>query len=201
MEKYSVNYSHWESTLKEFGDDFVSFHITISPENEEPFDVSIQYTRFKKQLMQMNPDIYQLLVKAEKSSAKWGPNQSACIKELESYGIDIAKLIMEMVPDIFNIEAEIKWMRNLIANPPDLQDFLSKMKESVAEIKKINEVYYHLCTEIEKTLSQKVIELYPVLVNSSPEYITKLGDIFSKHIPNFANDIFELISKAEEDAE
>lgn len=54
---------------------------------------------------------------------------------------------------------------------------------------------------MEKTLSQKIIELYPVLVNSAPENITRLGEILSRHIPNFANDIYKLISKAEGEAE
>ena len=201
MENYTLNYLRWESSKEELGDDCVTFYFEVKPENEEPFKSLIPYWMFKKHLEQMQPEYFKLLQKAEKSCTKWGPNESIYVKELEGYGIDVGKLVVEMAPKSFSIEAEIERNRNLRANPPDLSNFLSDMEDIVVGLKNSNEVYYHLCEELEKTLSRKIVELYPVLVNSSSGYITQLEDILITHIPKLADDLNELISKAEEDAD
>lgn len=201
METYTLKYLHWESSLEEFGDDFVYFYFQVKPKKEDPFDLFIPYGKFKKHLQQMHPEIFVLLEKAEKACRKWGPNESAYVKELTSYGIDLGKIVLEMIPEIFNIEQEIKRMQELKANPPDFDKILTEMQETIPAIKKSNADYYLLCEELEKTLSQKIIELYPVLVNSSSEHILKLEEILIRHIPRFAEDLCTLIDNAEEESD
>ncbi len=201
MTNYALKYSHWESSFEEFGEDFVTFYFYVEPENENPFVLLFDYGKFKELLQELKPEIYKLLEKAEKSCTKWGPNHSIYLKELEEYGIDIGNLVLEMAPIIFNIKAEIEHKRKLAATPPDLSRVLKEMNNLLPDIKKANTNYYRICEELEKILNQKIIDMYPVLINSSSKHITGLHEILVRHIPGLAEDLCDLINKADEDAD
>ncbi len=197
MKSYSLKYLGWESSLKEFGDDYVSFWFMVSPKDMASFRLFIQYVKFKQYLERIRPDIFNLLIRIEKTNKVWGPNESVYVKELEGFGINLGEMVMAMVPIIFDIDNEIELNKRVKTYPHNFNKLLIEMEKSISVAEESNKVYYKLCNELEKTLGEKIIELYPVLINSSSEHIIRLKELIDKYIPVFANEISNLVCNAE----
>ena len=198
MKKYTLKYDGWESLEEDLSEDVIFFHCIIAPENQQPFILILPYHKFKNQLKDMEPGIYELLKKAENETEKWGPHESEILHELISYGIDLEPIVINMFKQTYNIEAEIEHKAKMKTNPVKLNKMLAEMDEAAANLKAYNNYYYSICNTIEKAITNAMIEQFPVIMNSSTDCIKKLKSVLVKHIPKLADDLNQLVQEAEE---
>jgi hypothetical protein len=200
MKKFRIVYEGFHSLKEDIGDDFVLFDCEVFPEDEKEnsFPVNIPFYMIKREMEDRNPAVFNLIQHAKKRVSKWGMNDSEVIHELEECGVVLEDLVIKLIEDTIDLEEEEMRWKNLRANPGQLKDVLSGLNEAATEIKNETEIYNLLCTKIEKVLSNEIVALFPVIINSSSECIRKLSAILVEHIPDLAEDLCNLIDEAEE---
>ena len=137
-----------------------------------------------------------ILDKIKNRITGWGPQESLYVKELEECGIDLEKMVKKAVESNVDLAAEeIKW-NNLRSDPKTASLISENLEQAVSEIKIDNDQYYLLCTRLEKVITDEVVNLFPVLLNSSSEHIIELSHILVNYIPDLAEELNELIFEA-----
>lgn len=201
MAKFKIEYKGWQSLKEEFGDDTVFFDCEVYPEDdrERVFPVMLPFRNFKHYMEEIDADVYLVIRQVEKQITGWGPHESVTINELGECGIDIGALVIKVVGLKMDLEGEALRWKNIQANPSEAkaEAIVNDLSKSVSAIKTETENYYQLCNSMEKVITAEVVKLFPVIINSSPECITRLREVVVNHIPKFARDLNDLISKAE----
>jgi Protein of unknown function (DUF2664). len=198
MEKYHISYKGWFSMKEETGTDLVFFESTITSRNEEGFTflVNIPYRMVEEHIMAVIPAGKSIVEQIHKRISGWGMQESLYCKELVECGIDVGSMVQEIVKSKIDLEAEEQRIKSLQTTSASGKIDLDDIEDSLAEMKEESNNYYAICEAIEKVVTNEVTELFPVLLESSPEVIRELEEIMSIHIPNFAEALNDLVSKA-----
>jgi len=200
MKKFTIEYKGWESLKEDTGNDFIFFECTIHPEdtNETSFPVSLPLQLIEQQVEKTIPSGPAILLKIKEGITGWGPQESQIALELNECGIDVEAMVIKAVEANINLEAEAVRWSNLRSTPNLPNEILDDLEDSVSAVKTENENYFLLCTQLEKVISEEVLRLFPVILSSSSDCIRKFRGILVDHIPNFADDLTNLVSEAEE---
>ena len=198
MKKFTVEYNGWHSLKEETGDDFVFFdYIVYENENpEDAFPAFLPYEMIENEVEKTIDGGSAILDKIKNRITGWGPQEPLYVKELEECGIDLEKMVKKAVESNVDLAAEeIKW-NNLRSDPKTASLISENLEQAVSEIKIDNDQYYLLCTRLEKVITDEVVNLFPVLLNSSSEHIIELSHILVNYIPDLAEELNELIFEA-----
>jgi hypothetical protein len=199
MAHYTIIYTGWESLKEELGDDFVFFDAQAVSDDNPPvsFPLSMQFRRVISHAEKEIPAITGILENARKYIKAWGPQESALIRELEECGIDVPRMVVKAMQDSFDLEKEALQYSNLQPNIAAATELLKDFQEIIPAMKTQTITYYQLCEHLEKVITDEVVRLYPVLINSSPDCIRNLHSIMVRRIPDLADDLTQLVRGAE----
>lgn len=79
-----------------------------------------------------------------------------------------------------------------------VETIVSELGAMIPAIKAETVNYYQLCESLEKAINNEVISKFPVIMNSSPECLSELGNILSRHVSRLSEDLVNLIEKAQD---
>jgi hypothetical protein len=199
MPHYTLTNITWESMKEEFGDDAVFFS-AIGVSDDDPafrFPLVLPYRNFIRHATLEHPMIPEILVNAQKHISAWGPQESAMIRELAECGFNITELAKNAFENLYDLEQEAKRNADLMANRVPIEEIVNELGAMIPAIKTETVNYYQLCESLEKVINNEVIRQFPMIINSSPDCITELGDILSRHVSRLSDDLINLIAKAE----
>jgi hypothetical protein len=198
MEKFKIEYTGWQSQKEETGFDYVYFNAMIyaSENNKDTFPASIPYRKIEKQVEETIDGGAAILQQIKKRIRGWGPQESLYTKELEQCGIDLGTISVKYIEKNYDLEAEaIRWSKNSDGSA-DLVEMTEDLENNLVDIKSESTQYFLICERLEKVISNEIIELFPVLLNSSSSNIIEFEKILVKHIPNLAEDLNNLVFNA-----
>jgi superfamily I DNA and RNA helicase len=201
MKKYRIEYVGFDSLKEDLGEDFVTFNCNVYPEDkEEPFMVTIPFYMVERKLQEIDPELYSILEKIKRGIKKWGMHDSVTIHEMEECGIDVGALAIRVIEKIYDLEEEEKRQAYVKSTEGmnEVNVAFEGLAQSASQMKTENENYDLLCTRIEKVLTSEMLTLFPIIFNSSSENIIEFENILAKHIPDIAEDLCELITKADQ---
>ena len=198
--QYTVKYIGWGSTYEDFGVDFVDFRSMASAVDnpDQTFPVLLPYKVIIEQAEEMIPGVASIISQAQKQLKGWGLQESEIVRELEELGIDLESVVLKTIAAKVDLEKEfqrITDIRTCFDNLPD------EMKEFIivsSDIKTDAITHTALCTQLEKVITQQVVDQFPVIINSSPDCILQLQKILNRILPVLADELTTLIRKAEQ---
>lgn len=198
MEKYHICYEGWFSMKETSGTDLVYFNCTVTSLNEEgyTFPVNIPYRMVEEHIMAVIHAGKSIVEQIHKRIKGWGFQESLYCEELVECGIDLGPMVQEIIKNNIDLEKEEQRLKSLQTAKAPEETFLEEVENSLAEIKEESNNYYAICEAVEKAVTNEVTELFPVLLESSPEVIREMEEIMSLHIPAFAEALNDLVSKA-----
>ena len=197
--QYTIKYDGWESAFEEFGDDLVFFR-GIVHHNDQPdkvFPVILPYKTVQKRATEMFPAVADIIHQAKKNIKTWGPHESVLVREMEGLGIDLEAVVLKIIAIDINLDKEYQRIFSLNLSSDKIPDILKELGKEVSSIKSDTILYNSLCGQLEKVITDEVTTRYPVLLNSSSDYILQLETILTHHIPSLVSDLASLIHQAE----
>jgi len=198
MEKFKIEYTGWQSQKEETGFDYVYFNVMVHAceNNKDSFTVSIPYRKIEKEVEETIDGGVAILHQIKKRTRGWGPQESLYAKELKQCGIDLGTISAKYIEKNYDLEAEAsKWKKNSEGSV-ELVQITEDLENNLVDIKTESTQYFLICERLEKVISNEIMDLFPVLLNSSSSHILEFEKILVKHIPNLAEDLNNLVFNA-----
>lgn len=198
--QYTIKYDGWESSFEDFGEDFVYFKGTAYP-NDQPdkrFPILLSFKMILKQAMDMFPGVADILHQAKKHIKGWGPHESVLVRELEELGVDLDAVVLKTIATKINLDKELQRITATHTSPDKMLDIMKELEKAVSEIKSETITHNSICELLEKVITDKVVDRFPEILNSSSDCILQLQTILENRIPALAADLTKLIHDAGE---
>jgi len=197
--QYTIKYDGWISMFEDFGNDLVYFNSTVYP-NEKPdstFPIVLPFKMIQKQAEKMFPGVEAIILQAKSHMTGWGPQESVIVKEMEALGIDLEAVVLQVIATKVDIKKERKRIDALDKCLDQMPKMFETFEILVAASKTETITYNSLCAQLEKMLTNEVVDRFPVILNSSSDCILQLRQVLAQHIPALVSDLTKLISEAE----
>ena len=198
--QYTVKYIGWGSTYEDFGVDFVDFRSMASAVDnpDQTFPVLLPYKVIIEQAEEMIPGVASIISRAQKQLKGWGLQESEIVRELEELGIDLEAVVLKTIAAKVDLEKEFQRITDIRTCFDNLPDEMKEFDIVSSDIKTDAITHTALCTQLEKVITQQVVDQFPVIVNSSPDCILQLQQILNRILPVLAHELTTLIRNAEQ---
>ena len=198
--QYTVKYIGWGSTYEDFGVDFVDFRSMASAVDnpDQTFPVLLPYKVIIEQAEEMIPGVASIISRAQKQLKGWGLQESEIVRELEELGIDLEAVVLKTIAAKVDLEKEFQRITDIRTCFDNLPDEMKEFDIVSSDIKTDAITHTALCTQLEKVITQQVVDQFPVIINSSPDCILQLQKILNRILPVLADELTTLIRKAEQ---
>ena len=198
--QYTVKYIGWGSTYEDFGVDFVDFRSMASAVDnpDQTFPVLLPYKVIIEQAEEMIPGVASIISRAQKQLKGWGLQESEIVRELEELGIDLESVVLKTIAAKVDLEKEFQRITDIRTCFDNLPDEMKEFDIVSSDIKTDAITHTALCTQLEKVITQQVVDQFPVIINSSPDCILQLQKILNRILPVLADELTTLIRKAEQ---
>jgi len=198
--QYTVKYIGWGSTYEDFGVDFVDFRSMASAVDnpDQTFPVLLPYKVIIEQAEEMIPGVASIISRAQKQLKGWGLQESEIVRELEELGIDLEAVVLKTIAAKVDLEKEYQRVTDINTCFDNLPDEMKEFDIVSSDIKTDAITHTALCTQLEKVITQQVVDQFPVIINSSPDCILQLQKILNRILPVLADELTTLIRKAEQ---
>ena len=198
--QYTVKYIGWGSTYEDFGVDFVDFRSMASAVDnpDQTFPVLLPYKVIIEQAEEMIPGVASIISQAQKQLKGWGLQESEIVRELEELGIDLEAVVLKTIAAKVDLEKEYQRVTDINTCFDNLPDEMKEFDIVSSDIKTDAITHTALCTQLEKVITQQVVDQFPVIINSSPDCILQLQKILNRILPVLADELTTLIRKAEQ---
>jgi len=198
--QYTVKYIGWESSFEDFGADFVNFISTASAVDnpDQTFPVLLPYKVIIEQAEEMIPGVASIISRAQKQLKGWGLQESEIVRELEELGIDLEAVVLKTIAAKVDLEKEYQRVTDINTCFDNLPDEMKEFDIVSSDIKTDAITHTALCTQLEKVITQQVVDQFPVIINSSPDCILQLQKILNRILPVLAHELTTLIRNAEQ---
>ncbi len=180
--------------LEDLGEDMIYFVLKVEKDGDE-FRATIFYNDLCKYCRNNAPEIAKYFDDIRRSINGFGPKETKVWAALQAESFDIEPLLNEylrlnpgyMTPAIIQMTPEQH--ASVTAKVEGLQDIVGGMKYS-----NIRNIAFK--DTLMEELSAKVLEYFPEIFESEPEYIKEVKGILSNHILNLSSDLDKLSYKA-----
>jgi hypothetical protein len=182
--------------LDDTGDDVVFFHVDLEID-AQLYHCMVPFYTLAKHLAATRPADANYFDKLRSSLTGFGPKETVVLRLAEEEGYDIEKAVSEFIAN----NATLEKLTPINKKQTDMEHAaVSKKFEELEayaqDMKTFNLRDITFKDEVMDLLNKKVLEIYPEIFNSRPEYITKLKSLLIDHVLNFGADINSLAWKA-----
>jgi len=185
--------------LEDLGDDAVFFHLDLTI-NENLYHAIVSFDELEKYLKQHKPAEADYLNKVRRTIGGFGPKQRPVVNMCEEEGYDFEKPVSEFIAAMRPLEHLIPVnKKNSAGHSEAFKQKAADLKATMEEGKSFNLRGNLFLEEIMELLTNKVLEIYPEIFNSNPQYIIDLKDKLITHVLKVGEDINELAWKAAKD--
>jgi hypothetical protein len=201
MERITIEYHGWHSMKEELGEDVVFFDgvVYTVDDRQNSFPVNLPYRMIEKQVEETIPSGSSIVQNLKRRTKGWGPQESEYIKELQECGVDLEMIFKKALEQNIDLEKEAVRWKNLASGSGEPVEITNDLEAALIDVKTCNEQYYLLCLQLEKVITDEVVRLFPVLLNSSSDNIRRLNHVISQNIPDLADELNNLIFEAGQD--
>lgn len=182
--------------LHDLGDDVVFFHVDLEMEGQL-YHCSIPFYRFTNYLREHKPADAAYFSRLRSSINGFGPEETVVVRLATEEGYDIEKAVIEYMQsgNLRNKLIPVDTKQSLASNE-GLAQKMEQLDSLAQELKPFNLRDIAFKDEIMELLNKKVVEIFPEIINSRPEYITELKSLLIDHVLNLGRDINKLAWKA-----
>ena len=182
--------------LEDLGDDSVFFHVDLTI-NDNLYHTSVSFHELEKYLEQHKPADADYLNKVRRAIGGFGPKQRPVVNMCEEEGYDFEKPVSEFIAAMRPLEHLTSVNKTNSAGQTEaFKKKAADLKATLDEGKSFNLRGNMFLEEIMELLTNKVLEIYPEIFNSDPQYIIALQDKLVTHVLKVGEDINELAWKA-----
>lgn len=182
--------------LHDMGDDVVFFQVDLEMEGQL-YHCSIPFYRFTGYLQENKPADAAYFSRLRRSINGFGPKETVVVRLAEEEGYDIEKAVIEYMGSV-NLSDQVIAVdtKQSLATGEGLAQKMEQLDSLAQELKPFNLRDIAFKDEIMDLLNKKVVEIFPEIINSRPEYITELRGLLINHVLNLGRDINKLAWKA-----
>ena len=182
--------------LNDTGDDVVFFHVELEID-AQLYHYSVAFYKLAEHLAATRPADASYFNKLRLSLTGFGPKETIVLRLAEEEGYDIEKAVSEFIADNASLEklTPINKKQTDIEHAAVSKKF-EKLESMAQDLKPFNLRDITFKDAVMDLLNKKVLEVYPEIFNSRPEYITKLKSLLIDNVLKFGKDINNLAWKA-----
>ncbi len=182
--------------LNDTGDDIVFFNVELEID-AQLYHCIVPFYKLTKHLAATRPADASYFDKLRSSIAGFGPKETVVLRLAEEEGYDIENAVNEFIADNASLEklTPINKKQTDIEHAAVSKKF-EELETMAHDLKPFNLRDITFKDAVMDLLNKKVLEVYPEIFNSRPEYITKLKSLLIDHVLNFGTDINNLAWKA-----
>lgn len=182
--------------LHDTGDDTVFFHVDLEI-NEQLYHCSVPFYKLTDYLGENKQADGDYFTRLRSSINGFGPKETVVLGLAEEEGYDIEKAVIEYIAagDIFKKLIPINKKQSDVEDSAVAKKF-KELESLKQELKPFNLRDITFKDEIMDLLNKKVLEIYPEILNSRPEYITELKSLLIDNVLKFGEGINNLAWRA-----
>ena len=182
--------------LEDSGDDMVFFHVDLEL-NAQLYHCIVPFFKLADHLSKNKPADADYFNRLRSSINGFGPKETVVLGLAEEEGYDIEKAVIEYIAagDIFKKLIPINKKQSDVEDSAVAKKFM-ELESLTQELKPFNLRDITFKDEIMDLLNKKVLEIYPEILNSRPEYITELKSLLIDNVLKFGEDINNLAWRA-----
>lgn len=181
--------------LNDTGDDIVFFHVDLEI-NKESFHCMVPFYKLQDHLAKNKPADADYFSGLRSSITGFGPKHTAMLSLAAEEGYDIEKAVMEYIGtgNIFDKLTPNKKLSDI--EHANLTEQLKQVELLAQEGKPFNLRDITFKDAAMDLLNKKILEIYPEILNSRPEYITELKSLLINHVLKFGEAVNNLAWRA-----
>ena len=182
--------------LNDTGDDIVFFNVEVEID-AQLYHCSVPFYTLSKHLAATRPTDALYFQKLRSFITGFGPKETGVLRLAGEEGYDIEKAVREFIADNATLEKliPINKKQTNIEHAAVSKKF-EELESMAEDMKPFNLRDITFKDAVMDLLNKKVLEIYPEIFNSRPEYITKLKSLLIDHVLKFGTDINNLAWKA-----
>lgn len=182
--------------LEDSGDDMVFFHVDLEL-NAQLYHCIVPFFKLADHLSKNKPADADYFNRLRSSINGFGPKETVVLGLAEEEGYDIEKAVIEYIVagDIFKKLIPINKKQSDVEDSAVAKKFM-ELESLTQELKPFNLRDITFKDEVMDLLNKKVLEIYPEILNSRPEYITELKSLLIDNVLKFGEDINNLAWRA-----
>ena len=182
--------------LHDTGDDTVFFHVDLEL-NAQLYHCIVPFFKLADHLSKNKPADADYFNRLRSSINGFGPKETVVLGLAEEEGYDIEKAVIEYIAagDIFKKLIPINKKQSDVEDSAVAKKFM-ELESLTQELKPFNLRDITFKDEVMDLLNKKVLEIYPEILNSRPEYITELKSLLIDNVLKFGEDINNLAWRA-----
>lgn len=182
--------------LEDSGDDMVFFHVDLEL-NAQLYHCIVPFFKLADHLSKNKPADADYFNRLRSSINGFGPKETVVLGLAEEEGYDIEKAVIEYIAagDIFKKLIPINKKQSDVEDSAVAKKFM-ELESLTQELKPFNLRDITFKDEVMDLLNKKVLEIYPEILNSRPEYITELKSLLIDNVLKFGEDINNLAWRA-----
>ena len=182
--------------LNDTGDDIVFFYVDLEI-NAQLYHCSVPFYKLADHLSKHKPADANYFSRLRSSINGFGPKETVMLRLAEEEGYDIEKAVIEYIAAETTLEKliPVNKKQSGIEDAAFAQKF-EKLQSLAQEGKPFNLRDIAFKDEVMDLLNKKVLEIYPEIFNSRPEYITELKSLLIDNVLRFGGYINNLAWRA-----
>jgi len=190
-----ISYNQTDN-LEDTGDDVVFFHVDLEV-NDQQYHSIVPFHRMEDYFLRYKPADAAYFKKLRSSINGFGPKETQVLRLAEEEGYDIEKEVMDFIAAESTLEKliPVNKKQNGIRQAA-FEEQLYQLEALMQEGKSFNLRDITFKDEIMDLLNKKVLEIYPEICNSRPEYIIELKELLIKQVLNLGGEVNNLAWKA-----
>ena len=182
--------------LNDTGDDTVFFHVDLEI-NAQLYHCIVPFYKLADHLSENKQADANYFSRLRSSINGFGPKETVMLRLAEEEGYDIEKAVIDFIADEMTLEKLIPVNKKQTGvDTAALTQKMDELQELAQEGKPFNLRDIAFKDEVMDLLNKKVLEIYPEILNSRPEYITELKSLLIDNVLRFGGDINSLAWRA-----
>jgi hypothetical protein len=196
---YEICCIQWESMLEETGIDAMNCELEIYTE-EFDMGYSVTFHTLSKMVELYFPNVAGYFIRVRNHIKGFGPKQSEMFKVFEEDNFNFLPLIKAFIDHHVDLREQYEIQQKILSvEDPALEQVFDELKDDMTVIKHYSIQQTKLADAILDFANIKSLEIYPEIINSNPEFITKFEKTLVPWVAQLAQDITALAMKAGEE--
>lgn len=189
-----INHIKVSNLLEDLGNDVVFFTVQATI-NDIPHYTTISFYELSKFCNEHKPEIAAYFSQIRKNISGFGPKETKVWAMLQDEDFDIKQLLYSFFEHYPNCFVPVNNKRSK-EEQMAIEASFEQLKQSGLNMKKSTLRNSAFKDDLLKHLSEKVLENFPEIFESTPAYIMEVKEILFNHIENLSNDLSKLAYKA-----
>lgn len=199
MTKFTITNIRVNDLLQDSGDDLIFFHVQAENENSVG-ETTIPFHYLRRFCKQHLPKIAKYFDDVRNNINGFGPKETKMWAIIQEEGFDIQPILEQFITHYGANKMFAQSNTRTEKEQEQLTEMVHNLGELMSNLKDPNLRDTAFMDMMMERLSADVLQYYPDIFDSKPEYITELNGILINNIIRLANDLDNLAFKAREDS-